>query len=106
MRKREINRTRAFHSLMGFLQDTNITDELMFFTPDILSTISRLSPSNVHFTPGVMFLPIDAFKDLHPGLKQLYHQSIAAYDSTWSSPCMSKSASIKVGVHRSKGRVF
>ena len=48
-----------------------------------------------------MFLPIDAFKDLDPGLKQLYHRSIAAYDSTWSSPCMSKSASIKVGVHRS-----
>ena len=41
-----------------FFTIPTFTDELMFFTPAISSTISRAAPSNVHFRPGVMFLPI------------------------------------------------
>ena len=49
-----------------FIQDTNIIDELMFFTPDISSTISHAAPSNINFRPEVMLFPshTDAFKNV------------------------------------------
>ena len=42
-----------------------------------------------------------SYNALHPVLKQLDTRSILAYDSTQSSHCMSRSASMKVDVHRS-----
>ena len=56
-------RLRQFYEV---LRDTDITDEFMFFTIAISSPISRASPSNVHFTPGLGFRRShpDAFKNL------------------------------------------
>ena len=67
--------------LYKVFQDTNTTDELVLFIPAISSTISHAPSSNIHFTTEVIFCRS------HPGafqnaLKQLYNQSIVAYDST------------------------
>ena len=56
--KSEINRACAFHSVHSCFKIQTTTDELMFVTPAIPSTISCVSLSNVQFMEGSTFLPI------------------------------------------------